>query len=158
VVLYHAAFRCADTAANLFPKNSDEWNYILMPLDEKPPDWFRKTFMSDFSKMFACNVNPLRLNERLTLHLGVFMCPGNVSEAFEQNLLSMEGADRKENVAKIVLPRKVRPEAMEHLRDMNISRATLFPGLDGFAQSLGVSIPEVWEALTLPSTSGTGHT
>ena len=37
---------------------------------------------------------------------------------------------------KIVLPRRIHREAIDDLRKMNITAATLFPGLDGFARSL----------------------
>jgi len=39
----------------------------------------------------------------------------------------------------------LRRKALDKLSDMNISRATLFPGLDGFARSLKVSMPKRWD-------------
>jgi hypothetical protein len=38
------------------------------------------------------------------------------------------------------IPRHLRSEVLKALAKMNIGRATLFPGLDGFAQSLGVNV------------------
>ena len=43
---------------------------------------------------------------------------------------------RSHPLIKIILPEAVRNEAMESLYKMNITAATLFPGLDGFARSM----------------------
>ena len=45
--------------------------------------------MRAIPKTFACPQNPFRLNERLTIQKGVFMCPGNVTVPFEENLGSL---------------------------------------------------------------------
>jgi hypothetical protein len=57
------------------------------------------------------------------------------------NLRSMPGHDDPKNMVKIVVPREMRQKAVESLHYMNISRTSLFPGLDGYAQSLGVYHP-----------------
>jgi hypothetical protein len=49
------------------------------------------------------------------------------------NLKAMPGW--QDNVVKFSLPFSHRGRALEKMRQMNITRATLFPGLDGFAQS-----------------------
>jgi hypothetical protein len=41
----------------------------------------------------------------------------------------------------IVIPVSMRREALQQLHNMNISRTSLFPGLDGYARSLGVYHP-----------------
>jgi hypothetical protein len=51
-----------------------------------------------------------------------------------------ESLDPK-NVQKLVLSHTERLSALKMLHTMNISRATLLPGLDGFAQSLKVFHP-----------------
>lgn len=45
-------------------------------------------------------------------------------------------ADIGERLVKIILKGKLRFDALYDLNYMNINRATLFPGLDGFSQSL----------------------
>ena len=45
---------------------------------------------------------------------------------------------------KIIIPQQLKKKALDRLSNMNISRATLFPGLDGFAQSLMISLPVKW--------------
>jgi hypothetical protein len=44
--------------------------------------------------------------------------------------------DLSGGVRKLVIPVSERGRAHEELRQMNITRESLFPGLDGFAQSL----------------------
>ncbi len=41
---------------------------------------------------------------------------------------------------KFVLPEDARPQALRDLQQMNISRTSLFPGMDGFAGSLSRSL------------------
>jgi hypothetical protein len=87
--------------------------------------------------------NPYFLNERLTAHQGVFLFAGDIRRAFCDNLKSMNGWHLAENVFKLYLcfddNKKV--EAVRTLKRMNVSSAVLFPGLDGFARSLGEELP-----------------
>jgi hypothetical protein len=57
------------------------------------------------------------------------------------NLRMMPKSLDPKNVQKLVLSHTERLSALKMLHTMNISRATLFPGLDGFAQSLKVFHP-----------------
>jgi FRG domain len=115
-------------------------------LSEKLSDekYFFKTrkllFESPFTR-FVCLVNAFYMNERLTLQRGVFLWPGDVRCSFEDNLSALPGHDDADRVVKLILPYPLREEALSELHDMNISRATLFPGLDGFAQTLAVYYP-----------------
>lgn len=86
-------------------------------------------------------VNPFQLDERLTIQKGVFLYPGDVGKTFEANLIAVPGHADSKNVLKLVLSHKERQFALRKLHAVNISRATLFPGLDGFAQSLNVFYP-----------------
>jgi hypothetical protein len=86
-------------------------------------------------------LSPYRMNERLRTQTGTFLVPGDVTCAFMDNLRSMPGHDDPKNMVKIVVPREMRQKAVESLHYMNISRTSLFPGLDGYAQSLGVYHP-----------------
>ena len=89
----------------------------------------------------AFPVNGMKLNERATVQQGAFLCPGNVTQPFEDNLKRLKGFDNPENLVKIIIPGKLRLEALERLHAMNINRAALFPGLEGFAASLGIYHP-----------------
>jgi hypothetical protein len=81
-------------------------------------------------------VQPHRKNRRMLIQQGVFVCPGDINMGFEGNLGSYNSSDLKANLAKIVLPSRVRADALADLRKMNITETTLFPGIDGFARSL----------------------
>lgn len=83
-------------------------------------------------------VNPFRLNQRLVIQQGVFLCPGDVSLPFEQNLAAVLPEPPHGALQKFVIDGSVksRTEILRHLHRMNMNRATLFPGLDGFAASL----------------------
>lgn len=93
-------------------------------------------------KKFVFLENSFHLNKRLIIQQGVFLCPGDISATFNDNLKAMSGWHLKENVVKLRLKmeaKQVREFAMM-LRRMNINSAVLFPGLDGFARSLGESM------------------
>jgi hypothetical protein len=104
------------------------------------------------------SVEPERLNERISIQQGLFLFPCDLTCSFEANLaktfagLSGELEEREpeqwsETLAKqlsndeiavlqIILPRGIHSEALDDLYKMNVTSATLFPGLDGFARSL----------------------
>lgn len=92
-------------------------------------------------------INPYNLLERLSLQQGAFTIPTDISKSFEDNLKvtfedSLEGKlGSKNKIIKIIIPRdvEVAREFFSKLNRMNVNSATLFPGLDGFAQSLKVS-------------------
>jgi hypothetical protein len=89
----------------------------------------------------AVPLTPFRQNERLRTQRGTFLVPGDVSVAFMDNLRALPDHDQPANVLKILIPKGLRPVALAQLYAMNISRTSLFPGLDGYAQSLGVFHP-----------------
>jgi FRG domain len=75
-------------------------------------------------------------NERLTIQQGLFLCAGNIAKTFEQNIAAYPGSEIKRKCFKILIPSKERETVLRELRAMNITAATLFPGLDGFTSSL----------------------
>jgi hypothetical protein len=81
--------------------------------------------------------NPYFLNERLTAHQGAFLFAGDIRRPFYENLQSMKGWDHRENVCKLYLCFEKKVEALKILKRMNVTSTVLFPGLDGFARSLG---------------------
>ena len=96
----------------------------------------------------ALPANPYRVNERLRIQKGLFVVPGNLATGFMENLQAMPDWESEDHVRKIIIPVGLRRHALEKLFYMNISRTSLFPGLDGYAQSLGVyhpyMKPETW--------------
>ena len=81
------------------------------------------------------------MNQRLILQQSVFVVPGDITKPFMENLEAVDAPDKL--VIKMPLPsdRKFLQEATKELLAMNMSSATLFPGLDGFAQNLAALIP-----------------
>ena len=61
--------------------------------------------------------------------------------SFMDNLAALPGYRSPANVVKIIIPKAMRREALEQLFSMNVSRTSLFPGLDGYASSLGIYHP-----------------
>jgi FRG domain len=97
-------------------------------------------FQKRFAKL-ACPVNAFRLNERLRIQKGLFLAPGSINCTFMENLTAMNGHDDPKNVFRIVIPADQIRNMRAALFDMNITRRALFPGLDGYAQSLGIWHP-----------------
>lgn len=89
----------------------------------------------------ACPINPFRLNERLRVQKGIFMICGDVTRSFEENLQAMEGWDASGHITRIDIPVALHRDAIVDLYYMNITRTSLFPGLDGYARSLAVYHP-----------------
>jgi hypothetical protein len=82
-------------------------------------------------------VDPYRQIERVSIQQGVFLAPGNLDQSFLHNLLANADGGARKYVFKYVISNALRPYALQRLRVlMSISRASLFPGLDGYAQSL----------------------
>jgi FRG domain len=103
---------------------------VLFPMLFEPP--YAKT---------AVPLNPYRLNERLRIQKGVFLLPGDPSSCFMEHLQSLSGYENDAHIVKLIIPFSIRSEALKSLHSMNISSTSLFPGIDGFAKSLGVYHP-----------------
>ncbi len=136
---------CNEAATSILGHDGRGLSDILNgAVDERPRGWFDKVFGADPPILFVHTVNPFRLNERLTYQRGVFVAPGKVSAPFANNLRNLEGYDSRQNIVKLVILTGRygcgRDKALKQLQDMNITRATLFPDLDGFAQSLGTGV------------------
>lgn len=111
------------------------------------------------------SVYPFRLSERMSVQKSVFLFPVNVLEPFERNLIStyINTQDKPETyfakiakkkdivkllnfnkdtlrnevaIIKVKLPKNIHYECWNDLEAMNITRASLFPGIDGFAASI----------------------
>jgi hypothetical protein len=100
---------------------------------------FNQVFLEATIEVVA-PLQPFRMNERLTIQQGLFLCPGSPSVSFMDNLRGLDNGQLRDSLHKLRIPRSLRTDVLVALAKMNIGRATLFPGLDGFAQSLGVNV------------------
>ena len=116
----------------------------------------------DTTDRLVIYVEPERLNERLSTQQGLFLLPcdptcsflDNLAATFDKSPTVFQKAEGKTvstkdldvfflksvlidtKVLKIILPSRSIKRAIRDLHSMNITSATLFPGLDGFARSL----------------------
>jgi len=108
---------------------------------ERDRDSFNELFVdAKPRRVFVYPVNPHRLNERLIIQQGLFLCPGNISQPFEENLKGLKGSRDKHNVRKFCFPRATLDDALTGLQSMNMNSASLFPGFDGYAKSLNTRL------------------
>src|SRR5262249_44693897 len=84
-------------------------------------------------------VNPFRLNDRLTIQKGVFLAPGDPTASFVENFTALPGHGEPPNILQFVFPREAVETIGRVLYDSNVTEATLFHGLDGFARSFWLS-------------------
>ena len=86
--------------------------------------------------------NPMRMNHRMTAQQGHFLCNLSHGESFDVSLFRMLRNSRTSAppVRKLAIEQEHRIPMLQELRRMNIHSASLFPGLDGFARSLGVQL------------------
>jgi hypothetical protein len=109
--------------------------------DEVSPENEHERFSTLFDTRVPKSVtplNPFRINERQRIQKGVFLVPGDITVPFMENLMSLPGSENESNVLKLVFAPAARIDALKQLYYMTISRTNLFPGLDGYARSLGV--------------------
>lgn len=87
---------------------------------------------------------PFVMNQRLIAQSGTFVASGAVGVSVDEILGGYPAPDK--TIAKFVIETsKVRDEAMLSLYNMNITNATLFPGLDGMAKSLAYELEYSWQ-------------
>lgn len=125
-------------------------NEVEPYLEKAPEDTKRRLlsivhflFNKPYKGLFI--VTPFRLSERATIQQGTHLMPGDITIPFEENL-NTHGRDF-DNLTRIEIRTdpKIRKDFLINLYRMNINRATLFPGLQGFAESISTRLahPEI---------------
>jgi hypothetical protein len=139
---------------------------ILSFLERLTPEGIDKTrhednsFVRDFmesptARPLVYNATGFRLNERLIAQQGTFLIQGSLARSFEENLkesLEKPKTARRDHPKKhfyriyLKINGDERDRILRELNNMNINHATLYPGLEGFAQSLErhLAYPENW--------------
>jgi hypothetical protein len=85
------------------------------------------------------SVNPMVLNDRLLVQQGVFLCGTDVKRPFHDMLDSIPGS--AVGVRCIHIEPSARPEILLKLNRAGLNRSLLFPGLQGYSESLRTKIP-----------------
>lgn len=101
---------------------------------------FRRFFMGDAPRPFVSTANPYRVNERLALQKGVFLCPADVRRSFNENLAALGGGSGR--AFRLDLARRCWPELRDELFRLNIDEEVLFPGIEGLARSVRTRAPQ----------------
>lgn len=117
-------------------KVSDSLGEELAPIQvlDRFDEWVEKNRLS-----YVSIAAPHKQNMRLAVQQGTFVYPGSLESSFMENLVDTDPNEREglhDWLARVTLPAEIRAVALRDLIDMNISSASLFPGLDGFARSL----------------------
>ena len=89
----------------------------------------------DFNDQGVLYIELEKQNPRLAIQQGCFLMPVTLGDSFLDNMKSFNFREYPV-VTKYIFESKMRDEVLRHLRSMNITAETLFPGIDGFARSL----------------------
>jgi FRG domain len=110
--------------------------------------------------LLVAAVQPHRMNERLTIQQGLFLFANHPLMSFRRCLAATlllhankESKPSGQWLHKLVVLPETRLDVLRALDKININSATLFPGLDGFCQSLHGSVQfqeqEDWPGISL---------
>ena len=126
-------FPTLETARKKFDSNSDAESQALFEINE-PGLWIMNSFL---------------LNDRLSSHQGAFLVPLDVTKPFMDNVRAQAPEQIDANhlaIYRIDLSIDQLKECLKELHRMNLTRATLYPGLEGLARSLenAVAMPHLF--------------
>ncbi len=144
-------FACEDALGSTTP--AAVWAFNATRLRQLAPPTARRTLDKDrhlrgggslrtllrLQEAFAVGVSAFRLNDRLAAQQGTFIWPGTVRKSFVENLAvarEKNGGTWNGLVEIILLAQDAVPTALRLLKSANITKAALYPGLVGFAESL----------------------
>lgn len=93
---------------------------------------------------FIATGEPFNMSQRIIAQSGTFVVPGVLHMSVDEILNTYPASETI--MTKFVLDLdSIRDEAMKNLYQMNITNATLFPGLDGMSRSLGYELEFHWD-------------
>lgn len=101
---------------------------------------FKNIVLNTKQRDFVQMVQPFYLFDRIIQQRGAFLCQGNINKSFEENLAAnfeiLQNLEGWLPYKKIKIKSEWRTEILRDLFQMNISRQTLFPGIEGAIMSL----------------------
>lgn len=93
------------------------------------------TYSENPTKAGIVAIEPIQYNLRLRAQQGLFVLPLDITSSFLENV--NEACSNTEPVfKKYILKKELRFTILGHLKHMNITSETLFPGMEGFARSI----------------------
>lgn len=99
--------------------------------------------LSQSDEAIIIKVDPLETDDRMSAQQGFFLCklkhPVTFNQALMRMMMDPETVERPV-VRKLEVDAKCRIDFLKILRRMNIHRASLFPGLDGFGHMLKLDL------------------
>ncbi len=111
--------------------------------DPRSRDAFERYYLPNRSA-FVWQGDPFRMPQRVVAQSGTFLVSSHLGMTVEAILAGYPGSG--ELLVQFVLQTsKLRAEAMASLYSMNITQATLFPGLDGLARSMAYEFEYSWQ-------------
>jgi hypothetical protein len=85
-------------------------------------------------------IEPFEASERMIIQQGLFLASATIAASFASVLARMaHEADLRLPLFRFEIKPEHRTDVLAELESMNITEATLYPGIDGFARSLGAS-------------------
>jgi hypothetical protein len=91
---------------------------------------------------FVKTVTPFELNERITVQQGTLLIQGTLNNTFADNMrASIEAGKATGVLIRLLLDRREFEWALESLYRVNLTTASIYPGLEGFTKSLSFRIP-----------------
>ncbi|MBI3973619.1 MAG: FRG domain-containing protein [Chloroflexi bacterium] len=114
---------------------------------------FGRAVREEVTEPIAVSLEPVQMNMRLAAQQGLFVAPFALGHPFEENLAGSFGRPAADlavrpkmifpefpwpstPVVMIIIPVRAHLDALKDLQRMNVTAATLFPGLDGLARSM----------------------
>ncbi len=133
-------------AARLICESLPQYHHVLERDFEGSPDLFKELIDLCFDDLSAKNglkcivqVSPKRQSRRQIIQQGCFLSLADPSCTFLDNLGAMNVPESARFFHKLSISPNVQAEGLMALNHMNMERGSLFPGLDGFGQSLTVA-------------------
>ena len=103
-----------------------------------------ETYYAPNKHAFVWQGDPFRMPQRVIAQSGTFLVSGHLGLTIEEIIELYPGSG--ELLVQFVFDTSVvRADAMASLYSMNITHATLFPGLDGLARSMAYEFEYSWE-------------